>query len=168
MANIKSQIKRNRQNDKRRLANRVYRGEARLAVKNVRAAIESSAPETKDELKKAISALDKAVEKGVLHKNNAARRKSRLMRAFNRMGPVEVKAAVEEPVVEAAEVKEPKPRRTARAKAEPKAEAAPVAEPVKKTPARKTAASKKPAKSEADEAPKKATSSARKKTTAKK
>ena len=36
-----------------------------------------------------------AAERGVIHKNNAARRKSRLMRAFNRMGPVEVKAAVE-------------------------------------------------------------------------
>ena len=84
MANIKSQIKRNRQNDKRRLANRVFRGEARTAVKNARVAINTSAPESKEELLKAISALDKAAEKGVIHKNAAARRKSRLMKALNK------------------------------------------------------------------------------------
>ena len=78
MANIKSQIKRNRQNDKRRLRNRVYRGTARIAVKNARTAIDSGVPESKAALISAISALDKAAQKGVVHKNNAARRKSRL------------------------------------------------------------------------------------------
>jgi len=116
LANIKSQIKRNRQNDKRRLTNRVYRGEARIAVKDARAAIDDSAPETKDELKKAISALDKAAEKGVIHKNNAARRKSRLMKAFAAMKPIVVEAPAAEPEIEVKE--EPKPRRVPRAKVE--------------------------------------------------
>ena len=81
MANIKSQIKRNRQNEKRRMRNRVFRGRARTFVSRARAAIEGSTQE--DAVKatrEAISALDKAAEKGVIHKNNAARRKSRLMK----------------------------------------------------------------------------------------
>ena len=82
MANIKSQIKRNKQNDKRRLRNRVFRGTARLAVKNARTTIDEGVPESKEALINAISALDKAAEQGVLHKNNAARRKSRLMKAL--------------------------------------------------------------------------------------
>ena len=82
MANIKSQIKRNRQNDKRRLRNRVFRGTARIAVKSARSAIDAGVPESKAALVSAISALDKAAEQGVLHKNNAARRKSRLMKAL--------------------------------------------------------------------------------------
>ena len=81
MANIKSQIKRNRQNEKRRVRNRVYRGRARTFVAKARAAIESENPETaKAAVVEAISALDKAAQKGIIHKNNAARRKSRLMK----------------------------------------------------------------------------------------
>ncbi len=81
MANIKSQIKRNRQNEKRRVRNRVFRGRARTFVAKARTAIESENPETaKAAVVQAISALDKAAEKGILHKNNAARRKSRLMK----------------------------------------------------------------------------------------
>jgi len=82
LANIKSQIKRNRQNEKRRLCNRAILGKARGAVKAARQAMQESLPETEEALKNAISALDKAAEKGVIHKNNAARRKSRLMKAF--------------------------------------------------------------------------------------
>lgn len=81
MANIKSQIKRMRQNEKRRLRNRIFRGRARTMVKKVRQAIESGDVESaRQALREAVSALDKAAEKGILHKNNAARRKSRLMR----------------------------------------------------------------------------------------
>ena len=80
MANIKSQIKRNRQNENRRLRNRNMRGAARTAVNQARAAFEANEPETKETILKAISALDKAAEKGVIHKNNAARRKGRLMK----------------------------------------------------------------------------------------
>ena len=81
MANIKSQIKRNKQNEKRRLRNRVYRGKARVAVREARTALEAETPEdSKAAVLAAVSALDTAAEKGVIHKNNAARRKSRLMK----------------------------------------------------------------------------------------
>ena len=80
MANIQSQIKRNKQNEKRRLRNRVARGTARSAVIKARAAFEANSPETKEAVMKAISELDKAAERGVIHKNNAARRKGRLMK----------------------------------------------------------------------------------------
>ncbi|GAP07163.1 ribosomal protein S20 [Anaerolinea thermolimosa] len=81
LANIKSQIKRNRQNEKRRLRNRVYRGRARTFVAKARTAIETASPEeAKEAVIRAVSALDRAAEKGVIHKNNAARRKSRLMK----------------------------------------------------------------------------------------
>ena len=80
LANIKSQIKRNRQNENRRLRNRNMRGAARTAVNQARTAFEANEPETKEAILKAISTLDKAAEKGVIHKNNAARRKGRLMK----------------------------------------------------------------------------------------
>jgi small subunit ribosomal protein S20 len=143
VANIKSQIKRNRQNNKRRLRNRVYRGEARTAIKDTRAAIASGAPESKDALMQAISLLDTAATRGVIHKNNAARRKSRLMKAFAKMEPAtmeaetaKVEAAVEEP-------KKASSRRRTKKVEEPPAEA--VMEPKaesKKAPAKKTTAKK--------------------------
>lgn len=81
MANIKSAIKRNRQNEKRRLHNRVYRGGARTKVSKARQAIESGDVEAaRTATLAAVSALDKAASKGVIHQNNAARRKSRLMK----------------------------------------------------------------------------------------
>lgn len=84
MANIKSQIKRNRQNEKRRLRNRVYVGSARTAVKKARLALEDGeVNDARQATLQAISALDKAAEKGILHKNNVARRKSRLMKHLN-------------------------------------------------------------------------------------
>jgi small subunit ribosomal protein S20 len=84
LANIKSQIKRNRQNEKRRLRNRVFSGSARTAVKKARSRIETGEVEdARQATLVAISALDKAVEKGVIHRNNAARHKSRLMKHLN-------------------------------------------------------------------------------------
>ena len=137
MANIKSQIKRNRQNDKRRLRNRVYRGTARIAVKNARTAIDSSAPESNVALLSAISALDKAAEQGVIHRNNAARRKSRLVKAFAKMEPAKVEAepAMVEPVAEAEPKKAAPRKRSAKAEAEPAPEKK-AAAPKKKTPAK--------------------------------
>ena len=86
MANIKSQIKRNRQNEKRRLRNRVYRGGARTFVQKARIQILAGEKEGSVEaVKEAISILDKAAQKGVIHKNNAARRKSRLMKQLASM-----------------------------------------------------------------------------------
>jgi len=81
LANIKSAIKRNKQNEKKRVRNRIVRGSTRTAVQKARAAIEGTEKETATAaVLKAISTLDKAVSKGVIHKNNAARRKSRLMK----------------------------------------------------------------------------------------
>lgn len=86
MANIKSQIKRNRQNEKRRLRNRVYAGRARTFVKKARLAFSGGThEEAVQAAREAISALDRAAEKGVIHKNNAARRKSRLMKRLNEL-----------------------------------------------------------------------------------
>lgn len=86
MANIKSAIKRNKQNEKRRLRNRVYRGRARTSVKKARLAMaEQNLDDARQATLEAISALDKAAEKGVLHKNNAARRKSRLMQRLSKL-----------------------------------------------------------------------------------
>ncbi|MCX8062217.1 MAG: 30S ribosomal protein S20 [Anaerolineales bacterium] len=81
MANIKSQIKRIRQNEKRRLRNRYFKGRARTFIKKARLNIQRGSLEQAIEATRlAVSALDKAAEKGVIHKNNAARRKSRLMK----------------------------------------------------------------------------------------
>ncbi len=86
MANIKSQIKRNRQNEKRRVHNRVYRGSTRTAIRNAQAAIETGEMEdARTVTMVAIQALDRAAAKGIIHKNNAARRKSRLMAQLNSM-----------------------------------------------------------------------------------
>lgn len=81
MANIKSAIKRNKQNEKRRQANRVFRGQARTAVKKARVALKAdNKEEAQAKVMEAVKSLDKAASKGVVHKNNAARRKSRLMK----------------------------------------------------------------------------------------
>jgi small subunit ribosomal protein S20 len=93
LANIKQQIKRNRQNETRRLNNRNVRGSARTAVNQARALFEEGAPETKEAFLKAISAIDKAAEKGVIHKNNAARRKGRLMKKLASFKPADPSAA---------------------------------------------------------------------------
>ena len=81
LANIKSQIKRNRQNEKRRLRNRYARGMTRAAITGAREAIETGNIENSETaVFSALSALDRAAQKGILHKNNAARKKSRLMK----------------------------------------------------------------------------------------
>ena len=86
MANTKSAIKRIKQNHKRRLRNRLFTGTARTFVKNARTFVESGTPEeARTATLAAISALDKAAEKGIIHKNNAARRKGRLMRRLAKM-----------------------------------------------------------------------------------
>lgn len=86
MANIKSAIKRNRQNEKRRVQNRIYRGSTRSLIKEARAAIAGGNKEAAAaEVAAAIRKLDLVATKGIIHKNNAARRKSRLMRQLNSM-----------------------------------------------------------------------------------
>jgi small subunit ribosomal protein S20 len=81
LANTKSAIKRIKQNHKRRLRNRLFTGRARTFIKNARSTLEEgTVTDARTATLAAISALDKAAEKGIIHKNNAARRKSRLMR----------------------------------------------------------------------------------------
>ena len=86
MANKKSAIKRLRSADRRRLHNRVYRGRARTAVKKARHLMDAGhLDEAREAVQVAASALDSAAQKGIIHKNNAARRKSRLMQRLNEM-----------------------------------------------------------------------------------
>ena len=81
MANTRSAIKRMRQNPRRRLRNRSFTGAARATVRKARTTMEGAdLTAARLAIAEAASALDKAAEKGVLHKNNASRRKSRLMR----------------------------------------------------------------------------------------
>ncbi|MFN8037240.1 MAG: 30S ribosomal protein S20 [Acidimicrobiia bacterium] len=82
MANIKSQKKRNLTNEKRRLRNKGVRSELKTRVKTARA--ELVAGDGTDSLRLAQRRLAKAGRKGVIHKNQAARRTSRLMKAANR------------------------------------------------------------------------------------
>ena len=82
MANIKGQIKRNRQNEKRRVKNKGVRSEINSRVKSVITNAESGTTESED-LKLAIKKIDKAVAKKILHKNTAARKKSRLVKRLN-------------------------------------------------------------------------------------
>ena len=85
MANTKSAMKRVRQNEKRRMQNRVYRSATRTHIKKARSLIESGELEQAQvEVAAAVRSLDKAAQKGVIHKNNAARRKSRLLSLLNR------------------------------------------------------------------------------------
>lgn len=81
MATLRSAKKRIRQNIKRRARNRVFRGRARTNVRIALAAIdEGNLEEAREVTMQAVSSLDKAASKGVLHKNNASRRKGRLMK----------------------------------------------------------------------------------------
>jgi small subunit ribosomal protein S20 len=84
MANIKSAEKRNRQRIKREAQNRVVRGSARTAVKKARLAIANGDADAQELVRAAERALDKAASKGVIHANNASRRKSRLYLALNK------------------------------------------------------------------------------------
>lgn len=83
MANIRSQIKRNRQNEARRVRNKSVRSELKTRAKRAVVAVEDGADDSAQVLATAIKRIDKAAAKGVIHKNQAARRKSRLMRRVN-------------------------------------------------------------------------------------
>ena len=87
MANIKSQIKRNKQNEVRRERNKAVRSSLKTSHKKVEAAIaEGDAQAAQDRAREASKALDKAASTGVVHKRTAARRKSRLAKAANAAG----------------------------------------------------------------------------------
>ena len=84
MANTKSALKRIRSSKRRRVRNRAIRSRTRTYVKKARLAVATTpaAPTTEEALRQAVSALDRAVTKGVIHRNNAARRKARLMHQY--------------------------------------------------------------------------------------
>ncbi|MGA8295447.1 MAG: 30S ribosomal protein S20 [Acidimicrobiales bacterium] len=84
MANIKSQIKRNRQNAARHERNKAVRSEVRTRSKRAIAAAIDAAPDLSETVESAVRRIDKAAAQGIIHKNQAARRKSRLVRAVNR------------------------------------------------------------------------------------
>ncbi len=85
MATHRSAMKRIRSSEKKRQRNRIFRSSARTYVKKARKLIteQGKTAESEAVVRQAISALDKAAQKGVIHKNNAARRKSRLIKMLN-------------------------------------------------------------------------------------
>ena len=78
MANIKSQIKRNKQNEVDRERNKAVKSEVRTRTKNALAAVGTENEETA--LRAAVKRIDKAAAKGIIHKNQAANKKSGLMK----------------------------------------------------------------------------------------
>ena len=80
MANIKSQKKRNRQNETRRLRNKGVRSELKTRVKVAQDGVAAGGEDVGAQVRAAQKRLDKAGSKGIIHKNQAARRTSRLMK----------------------------------------------------------------------------------------
>lgn len=83
MANTASAKKMIRVSERRRLRNQSIRSSVRTYVKKAQVALGTKSETTAESVVEAIRALDKAVTKGIIHRNNAARRKSRLMKKFN-------------------------------------------------------------------------------------
>lgn len=85
MPNIKSAIKRVKVAEKKRLRNKPVRTAVRTYIRTAERQISAhSVAASQDAVLRAVRALDKAASKGVIHRNNAARRKSRLMRKLNK------------------------------------------------------------------------------------
>jgi small subunit ribosomal protein S20 len=84
MANIKSQIKRNKQNERRHERNKAVRSALKTSAKKARQAIvDGDAEQAAQGVRETSRALDRAASKGTLHKRAAARRKSRLAKTAN-------------------------------------------------------------------------------------
>lgn len=83
MPNIKSAVKRVKVSSKKTLANKIKKSEMRTIVKQAKQAINSGLETASEKFLQAQKSLDKAEAKGYLHKNTAARRKSRLAKALN-------------------------------------------------------------------------------------
>jgi len=136
MANIASSKKDARRSAARAVRNRSLKSSVKTKITKVRRAVAEGSSETLGEITlTAVAALDRAAAKGVLHRNNAARRKSRLLKLATTAG-----AVIESPA------EAPKKRATAKA---PAAKAAPKARTTAsktKAPAASKAAAKKPAK----------------------
>ena len=83
MANIKSQIKRNRTNELARVRNKAARSEVKTRIKTAVATATSGGETSAEELRMAVKRLDKAAARGIIHKNQASNRKSRLVKRIN-------------------------------------------------------------------------------------
>jgi small subunit ribosomal protein S20 len=141
LTHSRSAEKRVRQAEKRRLRNRSIRGSARTQVRKVLPLISGGRlDEAEGAVREAMSALDKAAEKGVIHPNNAARRKSRLVLKYNAAQSAAAVAAAEEPPAKPARRAT---KKEAPAKAPAKTKAA--GKTTAKKPATKKPAAKKPA-----------------------
>ena len=83
MANIKSQIKRNRTNEVARVRNKAAKSEIKTRVKKAIVTAQAGAETSAEDLRVAIKRLDKAAARGIIHKNQASNRKGRLVRRIN-------------------------------------------------------------------------------------
>ena len=92
MANTKSAEKRIRSNERKRLRNQSYRSRVKTVIRKAEQLIFGGQP-SEDAVRAAISTIDKAAGKGIIHKNNAARRKSRLMKKLNTQAAIAAAAA---------------------------------------------------------------------------
>jgi small subunit ribosomal protein S20 len=96
LANTKSAEKRIRSNERKRLRNQSYRSRVKTVIRKAEQMIFGGQP-SEDAVREAISTLDKAAVKGIIHKNNAARRKSRLMKKLNTQAATIAAAAAAKP-----------------------------------------------------------------------
>ena len=96
MANTKSAEKRIRSHERKRLRNQSYRSRVKTVIRKAEQLIFSGQP-SEDAVREAVSTLDKAAVKGIIHKNNAARRKSRLMKKLNTQAATIAAAAAAKP-----------------------------------------------------------------------
>jgi len=89
MANHRSAVKRDRQNKKRRMRNRINKSKMKGAIRKVEdALVAGSEEQAKEALKAAIPVIERTAAKGSIHKNNASRKISRLTRRVSRMQPL--------------------------------------------------------------------------------
>jgi small subunit ribosomal protein S20 len=87
VANIKSQIKRIGTNEKRRLRNKAAKSEVKTRIKSAIYAAEVGDESAAEDLRLAVKRLDKAAARGIIHRNQAANRKSALMHRVNELAP---------------------------------------------------------------------------------
>jgi small subunit ribosomal protein S20 len=86
VANIKSQIKRNKTNEKRRQRNKAAKSEVKTRMKAALSSAEAGDETAAENLRMAVKRLDKAAARGIIHPNQASNRKSSLMRSAARAG----------------------------------------------------------------------------------
>jgi small subunit ribosomal protein S20 len=96
VANIKSQIKRIGTNEKRRLRNKAAKSEVKTRIKTAIVALEGGHETAPEDLRMAVKRLDKAASRGIIHHNQAANRKSSLMRQAARAAEASAAASAEE------------------------------------------------------------------------